>query len=245
MSRNDEVLLFLPSWNILDTEQFSGLLESLGDQGLPITIAIVSLDDDQAMPYQDSRVIKCVLERAEVMELLIRYEVSRLPFSTVRTVIGTITSSNNENDSSSIVSSTVCGASASDSNDENVDTVVNGSNNKGKVHTISPPRLPDNNTNQTPTASDYFTIAMEAYDNFIFPAAAKAFHCALTLDPSYKSALFNFAGLLHMFEYACLSVYYIEQVLLLDKEDMIAHSFLWAVTQLKDVSMIGTYVISF
>jgi hypothetical protein len=80
---------------------------------------------------------------------------------------------------------------------------------------------------------------VEAYDAFDYEFAASKFYAAILKDKLYKSALFNFAGLLHMVGYPTLAVFFIEKVLLLDNEDMIAHSFLWALTQLTETSKIG------
>jgi predicted TPR repeat methyltransferase len=88
-------------------------------------------------------------------------------------------------------------------------------------------------------ARSAFSNAVESYDRFDFPAAAEGFHRALDIDPSYKSALFNLAGLLHMVGYPTLAVNYIQELLLLDPEDMTSHSFLWALTQSPEASRAG------
>ena len=121
-------------------------------------------------------------------------------------------------------------------NNNNKSTKSNKLNSTGKVHTIQFTPEKDHD------ASYYFHHGVESYDNFNFLSAASNFYSAISLDPVYKSALFNFAGLLHMVGYPILSIYYIQQVLLLDQSDMIAHSFLWALTQLEEIALVGTYV---
>ena len=88
-------------------------------------------------------------------------------------------------------------------------------------------------------AATLFTHAMEAYDRFDLTTAATNFWNAFRKDPQHKSAFFNLAGILHMVEYPTLAVHYVECVLCLDPDDMIAHSFLWALTQSKEASAVG------
>ena len=88
-------------------------------------------------------------------------------------------------------------------------------------------------------AATLFTRAMEAYDRFDLTTAATLFWNASRKDPQHKSAFFNLAGIFHMVEYPTLAVHYVECVLCLDPDDMIAHSFLWALTQSKEASAVG------
>ena len=88
-------------------------------------------------------------------------------------------------------------------------------------------------------APTLFAHAMEAYERFDLTAAATNLWNASRKDPQHKSAFFNLAGILHMVEYPTLAVHYVECVLCLDPTDMIAHSFLWALTQSKEASAVG------
>jgi tetratricopeptide (TPR) repeat protein len=116
-------------------------------------------------------------------------------------------------------------------------TVENDDNNVTKFHMISPKFVSSDEVELK--ATDLFAEAVKAYENFDLSLAANYFDKAISKDPFYKSALFNLAGLLHMIDYPILSIHYIERVLLLDKEDMIAHSFLWALIQPPEMGNIG------
>jgi predicted TPR repeat methyltransferase len=57
------------------------------------------------------------------------------------------------------------------------------------------------------------------------------FENALFLQPDNKQALFNLASIMHMVALPTLAVGYILRLLLIDPEDNVAHSFLWALNR--------------
>jgi predicted TPR repeat methyltransferase len=57
------------------------------------------------------------------------------------------------------------------------------------------------------------------------------FEKALFLQPDNKQALFNLASIMHMVALPTLAVGYILRLLLIDPEDNVAHSFLWALNR--------------
>jgi predicted TPR repeat methyltransferase len=57
------------------------------------------------------------------------------------------------------------------------------------------------------------------------------FEEALFLQPDNKQALFNLASIMHMVALPTLAVGYILRLLLIDPEDNVAHSFLWALNR--------------
>ena len=223
MSEHAEVLLFLPSWCLQTEEQLSDIVAKISVKDAGVVVALVSFSEEDArMAYQHNRIIRMITSKETVMELLISHQVTQLPFSIIRTAVV-----NQRHDNGGT------------SNASNQNSYLNdGTCNYGchQIHDV--PLL----NSETSSAIDLFASAVEAYDAFDFESAASKFYAAILKDPLYKSALFNFAGLLHMVGYPTLAVFFIEKVLLLDKEDMIAHSFLWALTQLKETSNIGTKV---
>ena len=261
----EEILLFLPGWSTISKNDLSDLISSTGHENLKVTIAIVSITDDDVPPsYHHNRILDTIVRKEVVMDLLILYQVTQIPFSIViphlhkpysrssssssssteHSAIGTsmkesYSKEDSETEDSEIITarevSTVSNIE-SNKNNNNKSTKSNKLNSTGKVHTIQFTPEKDHD------ASYYFHLGVESYDNFNFLSAASNFYSAISLDPVYKSALFNFAGLLHMVGYPILSIYYIQQVLLLDQSDMIAHSFLWALTQLEEIALVGTYV---
>ena len=225
MEEYDETLLILPGWCIANQKQLSDMLESIGNGVSNVTVAIVSIDENTiSQIYEHSRILRHIVDRIEIMKLLVIHRVTRLPYSL------------------SVVSSKNCTVKDNSTSDLIFDKsrISNNfwslaSSCYGQFHMLSPLESTDN-------ASDLFSKAVEAYDKFDFSESATNFYSAISLDARYKSALFNFAGLLHMVGYPILSIYYIEQVLLLDHEDMISHSFLWAMTQLPEITSVGMYV---
>ena len=113
-----------------------------------------------------------------------------------------------------------------------------------KIHHLSIPLDADDaeSADTQHNATSLFSSANEAYDRFEFDLAIRLFYDCVHKDPTYKSALFNLSGLLHMLDYPTLATHYIERLLLLDSEDMIAHSFLWALTQPSNTRSIGIQV---
>ena len=219
MNRNYEVLLFLPSWNFPDKKQLSELLDASASGNTSTVIVLVSISDDHApASYADSRILRSITAKETVTDLLTLCKVTQLPYSVKYLQSGEFTSDPSTAPSSSSDSYLISGSC----------TYSNC-----MIHDISSSAA----VNSTATAS--FLEGVECYNAFDFEAAAVNFFKAITADPLYMSALFNFSGLLHMFGYPTLAVHFIERVLLLDKEDMIAHSFLWAVTQIAEVRSVG------
>lgn len=224
MEYSQETLLFLPCWYTLNEVQLSGLLQSVGDGHSIVAVMVSVSEDGQLQSYNDSRISRSIIDKQAVIDLLTLHQVTQLPFS--------ITVPVNVTDDKSATSA------ANNSNDS-VSVTQNPT-----VHRVIFNDMKDQK------ATDVFATAVEAYDNFDFNTAATHFYTAILIDPFYKSALFNFAGLLHMVGFPTLAIHFIEQFLLLEKDDMIAHSFLWALTQVKETANIGnkklySYCISF
>lgn len=220
-----EALLILPSWHILSEKQLSELLVSVGDGASNVTVAIVSIDEDKIpYVYEHSRISKHIVDKNEIMELLVTHQVTRLPYSISATSATAI--SDKDNNTPSLII---------DKKNNALNTWRFSSDCDRQYHVMPP-------VETILKSTELFAKAVEAYDNFNFSESAMNFYSAICLDTGYKSALFNFAGLLHMVGYPILSIYYIEQVLLLDNEDMISHSFLWALTQLRETTNVGKYV---
>lgn len=219
MNRNYEVLLFLPKWNFPDEKQLSELLDASASGDASTILVLVSISDDNTpASYTDSRILRSITARETVTELLTLCKITQLPYS------ATFLQCREPTSDPSIESS-----GSSDG------YLISGSCTYSNcmIHKIS--SLASVNS----TATSSFLEGVEHYNAFEFEAAAAKFFMAISMDPLYKSALFNFSGLLHMVGYPTLAVHFIEQVLLLDKEDMIAHSFLWAVTQIAEVRSVG------
>lgn len=173
-------------------------------------------DDGQPQSYSDSRISRSIVDKQAVIDLLTLHQVTQLPFSIMVPIN---------------VPMNVA--------DDGTTTAVNKS--KDSVFVTQNPAVHRVifNDLKDQKATDVFAAAVEAYDNFDFNTAATHFYTAILIDPSYKSALFNFAGLLHMVGFPTLAIHFIEEFLLLEKDDMIAHSFLWALTQVKEMANIG------
>ena len=213
MECSQETLLFLPCWYTLNKVQLSELLLSVGDV-YSIAAVIVSIsDDDKLTSYDDSRITRSIIDKQAVIDLLTLHQVTQLPFTI--TVPMNVT------------------------NDETATTAANRGNDSDPTTQNSTVHRVIFNDLKDRKATDVFAAAVEAYDNFDFNAAATNFYTAILIDPLYKSALFNFAGLLHMVGFPTLAIHFIEQFLLLEKDDMIAHSFLWALSQVKETAIIG------
>ena len=213
MECSQETLLFLPCWYTLNEVQLSDLLQSIGDGHCIVAVMVSVSDDGQLLSYNDSRISRSIIDKQDVIDLLTLHQVTQLPFSITVPVniagYGTATT-------------------AAIKSDDSVPVTQNPT-----VHRVIFNDMKDQK------ATDVFAAAVEAYDNFDFNTAATQLYTAILIDPSYKSALFNFAGLLHMVGFPILAIHFIEQFLLLEKDDMIAHSFLWALTQVKETANIG------
>ena len=219
MECSQETLLFLPCWYTLSEEQLSDLLRT-NENGSQIVAVIVSISDDSKLNfYNNSRITRNIIAKQAVIDLLTLHQVTQLPFSIVVPIK---------------LSSDIDGTDTAANRSKCSKSFIENS----FVHRVILNDIEDRK------ATDVFATAVEAYDNFDFEGAATAFYTAILIDPTYKSALFNFAGLLHMVGYPTLAVHFIEQFLLLEKDDMIAHSFLWALTQLKETSSIGDQLYS-
>ena len=219
MECSQETLLFLPCWYTLSEGQLSDLLRTI-ENGSQIVAVMVSISDDSKLnSYNNSRITRNIIAKQAVIDLLTLHQVTQLPFS----IVVPIKISCNNDGTDTAANKSDCSESATENS---------------IVHRVILNDVEDRK------ATDVFATAVEAYDNFEFESAATAFYTAILIDPSYKSALFNFAGLLHMVGYPTLAVHFMEQFLLLEKDDMIAHSFLWALTQLKETSSIGDYFYS-
>jgi hypothetical protein len=220
MSESSEVLLFLPSWCALTERHLSDIFASITKRDAGVIVVLVSFhEEDVSMTFHHNRIIRKITSKEAVMELLISHQVTQLPFSIICSEIA------NQGD-----------GSTGTQNVSNEKSYLNDGTCDFGCHQIHDVPLLDS---ESFSASDLFGSAVEAYDAFNFESAAWKFYAAILKDQLYKSALFNFAGLLHMVGYPTLAVFFIEKVLILDKEDMIAHSFLWALTQLKETSNIG------
>jgi len=95
----------------------------------------------------------------------------------------------------------------------------------------TPLPLPDNPDDNNTDAATWFARAMDAHEAFDLPAAARGFAHAAARDPSHRAAWFNLASVLHMGGLPGPAVRCTERVLALDPQDMVAHAFLWALTQ--------------
>jgi hypothetical protein len=95
----------------------------------------------------------------------------------------------------------------------------------------TPLPLPDNPDDDNTDAATWFARAMDAHEAFDLPAAARGFAHAAARDPSHRAAWFNLASVLHMGGLPGPAVRCTERVLALDPQDMVAHAFLWALTQ--------------
>jgi hypothetical protein len=243
MSNILESLLFLPNWtNELDGATLSDLLSSIGHNE-NIVIVIVSIsEDDEPILYEHARISKTITDRQIVKDLLIKYQVIQLPSSVMITKIVN-NGINNDKYESTINNETMNSISKIHNDSECPEEDKIRFLNRTKVHTMSP-KL-ESIDDMEMKSTDIFAEAVKAYENFDLSLAANRFDKAIMKDPSYKSALFNLAGLLHMIDYPILSIHYIERVLLLDKEDMIAHSFLWALIQPLEMATIGIVSISY
>ena len=224
MEQYDETLLFLPGWCIANQQQLSEMLVSVGNGVSNVTVAIVSIDQDTiSQIYEHSRISGHIVDRIEIMKLLVMHQVTRLPYSL------SVVSQKNRSHKDSSTSALIFDKSGISNNFWSLASCC-----YGQYHMLAP-------TESTAIATDLFSKAIDAYDAFDFAESATNFYSAISLDARYKSALFNFAGLLHMVGYPILSIYYIEQVLLLDHEDMISHSFLWAMVQLPGITSVGRF----
>lgn len=76
-----------------------------------------------------------------------------------------------------------------------------------------------------------FTQAMGLYDSFDLSGACSAFVELLRVNARHKKARFNLASLCHTLELPSLAVHHTTWLLLMDPEDMTAHSLLWALAQ--------------
>lgn len=82
--------------------------------------------------------------------------------------------------------------------------------------------------------SEQFTKSLELYNNFDMIGALRSFSYLLLDEPNHSGALFNIACILHMIGYPTLAIPYLQNVLLQDPTDSIAHSFLWALASNSD-----------
>lgn len=220
MSEHAEVLLFLPSWCSSTERQFSDILATISARVAGVVVVLVSLSEEDApMTYEHHRIMRRITSKEAAIELLISHQVTQLPFSMICSEVANRTD-----------------GKVGTRNGSNQKSYLNDGTYSYSCHQIHDVPLLNS---ESCSATDLFASAVEAYDAFNYETAASKFYAAILEDPLYKSALFNFAGLLHMVGYPTLAVFFIEKVLLLDKEDMIAHSFLWALTQLKETSNIG------
>jgi hypothetical protein len=237
MSSIHESLLFLPNWTTqLDDATLSDLLSSIGhDENIVIVIVSIS-EDDKPILYEHAKISKTITDRQIVKDLLIKYQVIQLPSSVIVTKIAD-SGANNDEYESTVKNKTMNSISETHNDSEGTGEDKIRFSNRTKVHTLSPKLESIDDVELRST--DIFAEAVEAYEKFDLSLAANYFDKAIMKDPSYKSALFNLAGLLHMIDYPILSIHYIERVLLLDKEDMIAHSFLWALIQPLEMAKIG------
>ena len=82
--KTEEILIFLPSWSILNEKDLLDLISCVGNEESHITVANVSVDEDEVPPpYHHDRIKKTILNKQEVMDLLVLYQVPRIPYSIV------------------------------------------------------------------------------------------------------------------------------------------------------------------
>ena len=66
-----------------------------------------------------------------------------------------------------------------------------------------------------------------------------SFRRILVSQPTHKLALFNLACVYHIKESPIDAINFIEQYLRLDSNDMVAHSFLWSLTNIDEAKQFG------
>ena len=86
------------------------------------------------------------------------------------------------------------------------------------------------------TVESQFAASMEMYNSYNLLRALNGFSLLLERSPQHAGALFNSACILHMIGYPTLAIKFLSSVLLLDQNDSIAHSFLWALATSTDGS---------
>lgn len=237
MSNIRDTLFFLPNWTSkLADASLSDLFASVGQNENIIVVMVLISDDENPIIYEHKRISKTITDKLIVKDLLVKYQVIQLPSSVVISTIVSDRDIGNPNGPNIEIKS-MNSISKNDKDSASTEDDKPGILNTTKVHTISLNLESADEIEMKPT--DLFAEAVKAYENFDLSLAASYFHKAIVKDPYYKSALFNLAGLLHMVDYPILSISYIERVLLLDKEDMIAHSFLWALTQPPEMTNIA------
>lgn len=95
-------------------------------------------------------------------------------------------------------------------------------------------KLTPTQTNLPFTVESQFASSMEMYNSFHLLKALNGFSLILERNPQHVGALFNSACILHMIGYPTLAIKFLSNVLLLDQNDTIAHSFLWALATSAD-----------